>query len=176
MRNKMDNNLKKTIEDTIVKLDNVIKDLKEKISSEDNLFKRVKEGDNYYSVEISNSYWVVSRLENFNEESKFDFENDNYFLSKKLAISAADKARLVLKLERYHEMFCPDFNPDWSNICESKYYIYFDNRTKSFNIDWTNEIDSIFQETYFPSAEIASKVCELINKEMYEDMRKRACW
>lgn len=167
----MDNNLKKTIEDTIVKLDNVIKDLKEKISSEDNLFKRVKEGDNYYAVEISNSSGVVSRSENFNEKSNFDFENDNYFLSKKLAISAADKARFVLKLERYHEMFCPDFNPDWSNIYETKYYIYFNNESKYFEVSWTAGLNSVFQGTYFPSREIATKVCELINKEMYEDMK-----
>ena len=56
---------------------------------------------------------------------KLNFENNNYFLTKERAEEVADKIKFLLKLERLHDIYCPDYKPNWNNEWESKFYIFY---------------------------------------------------
>lgn len=59
--------------------------------------------------------------------TEFDHEmynNRNCFPTEERAEQVAEKVRMLLKLERYHDMFCPDYVPDWSNNVRKYYVLY----------------------------------------------------
>lgn len=89
---------------------------------------------------------------------------------KKLEAEKADKINFLLKLERLHDMFCPDYKPDWEEgKDECKWFIRFDAKNKEYLAFWT----TIYRDAtvYFDSKETAKKVCEILNKELEnEDM------
>lgn len=97
------------------------------------------------------------------------FKNNCYFHTKERANEVASKINFLLKLERLHDTFCPDYVPDWENRWLSKHYIYQD---KSMGNTWIwgkTGIDSDAVQVYFPTEEIAQKVCDILNKERIMD-------
>lgn len=88
----------------------------------------------------------------------------NCFPTKERAEQVAEKIRMLLKLERLHDMFCPDYEPDWKNRDETKYFVLYDSRTKIWDIQDTEEYKEAVN-VWFNSPETAEKVCELLNKE-----------
>lgn len=125
-------------------------------------FDRVGKHKSYYSVDVDGK--VVKIYEagtNFNDAL---FTYNNYFYTKKRAEEAADKIRLLLKLGRLHDIYCPDYKPDWDNKDEEKYYVFFDHYVNIFVACDTYVTDKLSVE-YFPTREIAQKVCEILNKE-----------
>lgn len=101
---------------------------------------------------------------------KFDFEMynvGNCFPTKERAEQVAEKIRILLKLERYHDMFCPDYVPDWRGDT-NKYFVYYD----ASNNKWVWGVLvylSCPTEVYFDSEETAQKVCDLLNREEKEN-------
>jgi hypothetical protein len=170
---------------TKTEIENKIHDLKRNIESCENIikankneikkleaekekpaFERVKKGEKYYSIgkcpsgEFA-SYLLTERKGHFDE---YYFKNNNYFHTKERAEEVADKINFLLKLERLHDTFCPDYKPDWGNISTTKWWVAFNNDQKVYKPYWTNIIDSNI--TYFNSEETTEKVCEILNKEL----------
>lgn len=160
--------LKRTIKscENIIKAnENEIKKLeaeKEKFA-----FERVEEGKKYYAM-TTFSYEGVVAIEYIEEHMRFDklnFENNNYFLTKERAEEVADKINFLLKLERLHDTFCPDYKPDWDNNCTQKFYVLFDNGNGKYISNYAYSVDS-GTTVYFDSRETANKVCDVLNKEI----------
>lgn len=93
------------------------------------------------------------------------FEHNNYFHTHERAQEVVDKINFLLKLERLHDTFCPGYVPDWGNCWLSKYYIYQDKSVGNIWICGAVSTESDVVQVYFPTEEIAQKVCDILNAE-----------
>lgn len=135
-------------------------------------FERAEEGKKYYIVAVD-AYGREVVKEYIEEHMRFDesmFKNNNYFLTKERAEEVADKINFLLKLERLHDTFCPDYKPDWNDRIKAKWNIVFDYDEKEYVSYWNAVVDS-HTTVYFDSKETTEKVCKILNEELEnEDM------
>lgn len=129
-------------------------------------FKRVGYEQEYCHIGRLNtvSFGAVCTLETGHFLDKAYFENNNYFHTKKRAEEVADKINFLLKLERFHDIYCPNYKPDWSNDKDYKHYIYYDEKAKKWTFDVVTKYHLVVC-VYFPTSEIAQKVCDILNEE-----------
>ena len=159
--------LKRTIKscENIIKAnENEIKKLE--AEKERPAFERVEEGKKYYTVTTDsyNGIFVKEYIEEYMRFDKSNFKNNNYFLTKERAEEVANRINFLLKLERLHDIYCPDYKPNWNNEWESKFYIFYNISYKKYQYGvtyWTPYCPNI----YFNSEETAEKVCEILNKD-----------
>ncbi len=129
---------------------------------------RVNKGELYTTIEIYGS--TIGVVYYTEENSVIDdarYVNNNYFKTDDEAFKAIDKIKFLLKLERLHNIYCPDYEPDWSTN-SLKYYIIYDTVDNKYRTDFINAFRSD-SEVYFPNLEIAHKVCDILNKELDND-------
>ena len=160
--------LKRTIKscENIIKAnENEIKKLE--AEKERPAFERVEEGEKYYTVTTDsyNRVFVREYIEEYMRFDKLNFENNNYFLTKERAEEVADKIKFLLKLERLHDTFCPDYKPDWNDKSKAKWTVVFDYDKKKYTPYWNTIIDNC-TIVYFNDSKTISKVCEILNKEV----------
>lgn len=151
-----------TYEATIKEYKAAIEKLKSE--AEKPAFERAKENDDYYCISESNG--EIKAMHTFDDYLIYDsnrFKNNNYFHTKERAEEVADKINFLLKLERLHDMFCPDYKPDWEDG-RFKWSVLFTCDDKEYITIWTNR--SKRATVYFDSMETADKVCEILNKEL----------
>ena len=86
----------------------------------------------------------------------------NYNGSKERAEEVADKIKFLLKLERLHDTFCPDYKPDWSDVSNAKWRVAFEQEKKKYVLCWDWAADC--KTVYFDSEGTAKKVYETLNK------------
>ena len=130
-------------------------------------FERVEEGKKYYAVTAPSHEGVVVK-EYIEEHMRFDksnFENNNYFLAEERAEEVADKINFLLKLERLHDIYCPDYKPDWDDNWKEKNNVLFDNESGKYISADVYSVDN-HTTVYFDSRETANKVCDVLNKEI----------
>ena len=130
-------------------------------------FERVEEGEKYYAVtaDSDNGIFVKEYIEEYIRFDKSNFENNNYFLTKERAEEVADKIKFLLKLERLHDTFCPDYKPDWNDKSKAKWTVVFDYDKKKYTPYWSIETDNR-TIVCFNDSKTISKVCEILNKEI----------
>lgn len=173
---------KTEIENKIYDLKRVIESCKNVIKANENEIKKLeaeKEKPTFERVEKDKNYYLLGDFrgkiiahpipDDGSELHKRRFENNNYFHTEERADEVADKINFLLKLERLHDVYCPDYKPDWDDR-KYKWYVFFDKELKSYNfasdLYWDRKV-----ATYFDSEETADKVCEILNKELEnEDM------
>lgn len=119
--------------------------------------------ESYYYVDSSHArvdfcYWEDDEIDNVR------YNAGNCFSTKERAEQVAEKIKMLLKLERYHDMFCPDYVPDWGNGSECKFYVYYDVFEKRWVYGQSNCCKNAMR-VYFDSEEAAQKVCDLLNRE-----------
>lgn len=156
-------NCKKTIESSEKEI--------EMLKSKKPTFGRVEEGETYYSIEknITGKFVSCSLTEENISFDKNYFENNNYFHTKERAEEVADKINFLLKLERLHDIYCPDYKPDWNDE-RFKWYVHFDCTDKEYISNWTT-CSNEHAMVYFDSEKTAEKVCAILSKELEnEDM------
>lgn len=88
---------------------------------------------------------------------------NNCFKTEKRAKEVLDKIELLLKLERLHDIYCPDYKPNWESDSFKHYVCY--NTSKD---EWCSCCVRVMEDAiqvYFPTHEIAQKVCDILNKE-----------
>lgn len=133
---------------------------------EEPTFKRLAKRRRYWNVEICEGKAIIAQNceQNYSDDDN-NFRNNNYFYTKERAKEVADKINFLLKLERQHDIYCPDYKPDWENNMTQKHYVLFDNesrryiRTNAYSVDTGTSV-------YFDSEETAQKVCDALNKEL----------
>ena len=128
-------------------------------------FKRVGNGQEYYCIGKFNTarFGAVYTLETDHFLDKASFENNNYFHTRKRAEEVADKINLLLKLERLHDTYCPDYVPDWQDNAR-KYYVFYGTKDSTYYVGGCLAADRK-PCVYFPTTEIAQKVCDILNGE-----------
>lgn len=151
----------KEIMEKISELEQQIAELKEAAQKQDEpkAWKPNVEGEDYWYISES----VSATNADFCED---DFDNrviksNNCFRTKERADEVAKKIRMLLKLEQYHDMFCPDYVPDWSSD-NGKYVLVYDEVGKQWDYDMFF-ISIGAAQVYFDSKETAQKVCDLLN-------------
>lgn len=134
-----------------------------KVEEEPN-FGRVKNNKMYFSVEIVNGKgdWRRKTEDGDYCDVKY-FDNNNYFHTQERAEEVADKINFLLKLERLHDIYCPDYVPDWENG-EDKYYIFYNTATDGYG--YRQARVKIESTVYFSTEKIAIDVCDELNKEL----------
>ena len=128
-------------------------------------FKRVGNGQEYYCIGKFNTarFGAVYTLEAGHFLDKASFESNNYFHTRKRAEEVADKINLLLKLERLHDTYCPDYVPDWQDNAR-KYYVFYGTKDSTYYVGGCLVADRK-PCVYFPTTEIAQKVCDILNGE-----------
>lgn len=128
-------------------------------------FKRVGNGQEYYCIGKFNTarFGAVYTLETDHFLDKASFENNNYFHTRKRAEEVADKINLLLKLERLHDTYCPDYVSDWQDNAR-KYYVFYGTKDSTYYVGGCLAVDRK-PCVYFPTTEIAQKVCDILNGE-----------
>lgn len=126
-------------------------------------FERVSHGEPYFYI-YGNTMNVAITSEDSGYISDTSYINNNYFYTKERAQEVADKIKLLLKLERLHDIYCPDYKPDWNSI-ERKYLVYFDHSKRKYGWD-TFSYSEYAGAIYFQTEEIVQKVCDILNKEL----------
>ena len=129
-------------------------------------FERVKHGDRYYYITRSGGNFIVaSDVDIVAIADSAKFESNNYFHTRERAQEVVDKINLLLRLERLHDTFCPDFNLGLGDgLNAEKYYVFYSFVRMKWAVSWTiNARDAV--QVYFPTEEIAQKVCDILNAE-----------
>lgn len=154
-------------------------ELKEKIEQMEKelaeLKKTVKENDEpkfertigktYYYIDFGGDAGTVAvkDLDCDNKFSKNMFIQNNYFHTKERAEDVTKKVKMLLKLERLHDTFCPDYVPNWDCFDENKYYVYYDNDVEFYKCSSARICKQ--NDVYFSTYEIAREVCNIFNGE-----------
>lgn len=128
-------------------------------------FERVEYKKQYFGVRVNSEidYGIFTEIGDMVDNAHF--RHNNYFHTEQRAQEVADKINLLLKLERLHDTFCPDYVPDWNDKDKVKYYV-FKNEFVSISIwDIGYVSTSNISDVYFPTEEIAKKVCDILNAE-----------
>ena len=134
-------------------------------------FERVGKDESYWSLQFNNAFYSGVSIHRWREHGDNylddinNFEGNNYFKTMQRAEEIADKINLLLKLERLHDTFCPDYVPDWDDKDRWKAFVYFDIEDKRYNYGSTLRMKGVCQ-TYFSTEEIAKKVCGILNAEL----------
>ena len=156
----------KEIMEKISELEQQIAELKEAAQKQDEPKAwKPYNGDQYFFIDS----WL-RQVVKINKENPIDielFELGNCFPTKERAEEVAKKIRMLLKLERYHDMFCPDYVPDWSSD-DTKHIVCYDEGEKQWGCDRIF-ISRDAAQVYFDSKETAQKVCDLLNGEDEEN-------
>lgn len=122
-------------------------------------FERVAKGEIYFS--ITGELGVIRSIEGGYSVDNNKYNANNYFYTKERAQEVADKINFLLKLERLHDIYCPDYKAEDDG--NDKYRIVFCDGMYQWEQD-NYTID--FLSVYFPTEEIAQKVCDILNKEL----------
>lgn len=152
------------------KLSSRIKELEEQLENtivEEPEFERVGHGEPYFYIYGNNMNVAVSS-EDSDYTSEVCYVNNNYFYTKKRAQEVADKIKFLMKLERFHDIYCPNHKPNWDNPTEDKWRIYYNHNAKKW-ICANYSTVSFPPESSFPTEEIAQRVCDILNEEETEN-------
>ena len=134
-------------------------------------FERVVHGEQYYHIGLDYVVCTCPLSDTNSYYNKMDYDNNNYFYTKERAQEVADKIRLLLKLERLHDIYCPNYKPSSRDKDKRTYYIYKDNSSGKYT-SWEYGVLTVTRnavEVYFPTKEIAQKVCDILNAELKQD-------
>lgn len=125
--------------------------------------KRVGNGQEYYYITRHNAagFGAACTAELGYHFDKILFENNNYFHTKERAEEVADKINFLLKLERLYDTYCPDYVPDWQDNAR-KYYVFYGTKDSTYYVGGCLVADRK-PCVYFPTTEIAQKVCDILN-------------
>lgn len=122
-----------------------------------------------WRAELNEPFYMVShhlkarwvKDTRWKDDDKF-YVCGNYFKTKERAEEVAERMRLYYRLEQLHDIFCPDYKPDWDKNT-IKYIINKECDEGCFEYGtrvWHDQLT-----VAFPSEEIAKNVCDILNKE-----------
>lgn len=152
------------------KLSSRIKELEAQLENtvnEEPELERLGHGEPYFYI-YGNSMNVAVTSEDSGYISDTDYINNNYFYTKKRAQEVADKIKFLMRLERFHDIYCPNYKPNWDNHSEEKWRIYYNHNAKKW-ICGNYSIVSFPPQSSFPTEEIAQRVCDILNREESEN-------
>ena len=148
---------------TIEKLEKQIEELKaevERLKNEEAL----KRTEHYYFLNIDGDGDFYIDEDNDGLTTDY-YDNWNYFLSEESSerfLSAVEELKV---LQHYHEMYCPNYIPNWNDEDEIKWYVFFNKSTSRYQYSY-GTYDFRLNEIYFDSEETVRKVCDRLNENL----------
>lgn len=128
-------------------------------------FERLPEGKKYYTIQGNGGQFFVN---DWQESStlfdKFCHYYNDYFYTGERAREVLEKINFLLKLERFHDIYCPSYKPDWHSI-DNKYYVFYNNAYQKYNVECVQSFEDLTR-TYFPDQKTAQAVCDRLNEEL----------
>ena len=115
---------------------------------------------------VKDSFYASGYWNDNDEVDNHNFEIGNCFRTKERAEQVAKKMRLLLRLERLHDMLCPDYEPDWED-CRLKFYVYFNCEQGNWTVSGSSFCEKPCMVA-FDTKGNAEKAAEILNKEMGE--------
>lgn len=128
---------------------------------------RVKMDEPYYFINLDVKKDFCIGVEQHNITDNMRYNKHNYFAQVNRAEKTVDKIKFLLKLEYFHSIYCPDFEPNWNDSNENKYYISYNSGNGDYFFICSHTLDNK-TTVYFPTQEIVQKVCDELNKELTE--------
>lgn len=124
-------------------------------------FKRAEKGDVYYTIDTYDSNGAI--LEQTEAGDQYDdacAEAGNYFLTRERAEAVLNKIKTLIFLEKLHDIYCPDYKPDFN---DNTYKWYVQWVYGSYKAVW---MCGVYRPTdvYFATREIAENVADILNK------------
>ena len=148
---------------TIEKLEKQIEELRaevERLKNEEAL----KRTEHYYFLNIDGDgdFYIDENDDGLTTEN---YNSMNYFLSEDSAeylLSAIDELK---KIQRYHEIYCPDYVPDWNDEKEKKWHVFFNKSLGLYQYSY-NTYNFRPNDIYFDSEETVRKVRDRLNENL----------
>lgn len=148
---------------TIEKLEKQIEELKaevERLKNEEAL----KRTEHYYFLNIDGDgdFYIDENDDGITTDY---YDNWNYYLSEESSerfLSAVEELKV---LQHYHEMYCPNYIPNWNDEDEVKWYVFFNKTLDRYQYSY-DTYDFRLNEIYFDSEETVRKVCDRLNENL----------
>ena len=136
-------------------------------------FERVNRFEPYWALTFNGCAYPSQCMDDGvrSVDDKNNFRYNNYFKTEKRAEEVADKINFLLRLERLHDTFCPDYIPHWRNSDEYKYFVFYDNSNRCYRASFFTATE-YKTNVFFATKEIAQKVCDILNTELKEKSNK----
>ena len=154
--------LEKQIKEIQETTEKKVKELQEEIDKlkNDNSIPR-RECYNYIDIDLDGNFYVDTDYDGIT--TKY-YDNWNYFLSEVNVSNFLNTLNELKELQHYHDIYCPEYVPDWNNTNEKKWYIEFNTSAKKYCY---NGAFNLYRTTiYFDSEETAKRVCDELNKNL----------
>lgn len=90
------------------------------------------------------------------------------FETEKQAKQYDKERRLLFKIHKWAEIHNEGWEPDWEDIFQEKYYIYYDYYRKELRINYRGSTTSIDRLPYFKTEEIGQACIEEFGEEIKE--------
>ena len=148
---------------TIEKLEKQIEELKaevERLKNEEAL----KRTEHYYFLNIDGDGDFYIDEDNDGITTKY-YDNWNYYLSEESSerfLSAVEELKV---LQHYHEMYCPNYIPNWNDGNEVKWCVFFHKSISRYQYSYDTYYFRL-NEIYFDSEETVRKVCDKLNENL----------
>ena len=148
---------------TIEKLEKQIEELKaevERLKNEDAL----KRTEHYYFLNVDGDGDFYIDEDNDGITTDY-YDNWNYYLSEESSerfLSAVEELKV---LQHYHEMYCPNYIPNWNDEDEVKWYVFFNKALDHYQYSYDTYYFRL-NEIYFDSEETVRKVCDKLNENL----------
>lgn len=101
-------------------------------------------------------------------DCKFLFEHGYFFESKEEAEQHLKECKLLFKIHQYAKEKNEGWEPDWENIFQEKYYIFYDYYRKELCTSFNNSTGAINKLPYFKTRKIAQECINLFGEEIKE--------
>lgn len=149
---------------TIVeKLEKQIEELRAEVERLKNK-EELERTEHYFFIDIDyNGDFFLNVKDDGMTTKKYD--NWNYFRTEESGGYFSSAINELKKLQHYHEIYCPDYVPNWNNEDEKKFGMVFnklEHKYQYMSVVGCYKLNDI----YFDSRETAEKVCNRMNETL----------
>ena len=148
---------------TIEKLEKQIKELRAEVEKLKNK-EELERTEHYFFIDIDcNGDFFLNVKDDGMTTGNYD--NWNYFRSEWSGGYFLSAINELKKLKHYHEIYCPDYVPNWNDKDEVKLYVFFNKSISRYQYSY-DTYNFRLNEIYFDSEETVRKVCDRLNENL----------
>ena len=120
----------------------------------------------YYIDDICSEVYITNFVSSARDKDRY--LRGFYFNTKEEAKQRLKEQRLLFKIKKWAEIHNKGWEPDWEDIFQEKYYIYYDYYRKGLRINYRGSTTSIDRLPYFKTEEIGQACIDIFGDEIKE--------
>lgn len=120
----------------------------------------------YFIDDISSEVYMTGFSTSKNEIARY--LRGYFFETKEEAEQHLKECKLLFKIHQYAKEKNEGWEPDWSDIYQAKYYIFYDYYRKELCTSFNNSTGAINKLPYFKTRKIAQECINLFGEEIKE--------